>query len=87
MSTDAASDVPPDVSPDVSTDVTPDMSPDVFPDVSTDVTPDMSPDVSVVWFGVRRFEANASHGPLLNGQRVLLRGGCVHHDHGPLGAR
>jgi beta-galactosidase len=37
-------------------------------------------------FGVRSIEWSAVKGFLLNGQKVLLRGGCVHHDNGPLGA-
>ena len=37
-------------------------------------------------FGVRKLEWSAKAGLLVNGQRVLLRGGCIHHDHGVLGA-
>lgn len=37
-------------------------------------------------FGVRKLEWSAKTGLLVNGQRVLLRGGCIHHDHGVLGA-
>lgn len=37
-------------------------------------------------FGIRKLEWNAKTGLLINGQRVLLRGGCIHHDHGVLGA-
>ncbi len=37
-------------------------------------------------FGVRSIQFSAAAGFVLNGQPVLLRGGCVHHDCGPLGA-
>lgn len=36
-------------------------------------------------FGVRKIEYSPK-GFFINGQSVLLRGGCVHHDHGILGA-
>lgn len=37
-------------------------------------------------FGVRSLEFSADKGFLLNGEPTLLRGGCVHHDNGLLGA-
>ena len=37
-------------------------------------------------FGIRTIEVSATKGFLLNGERILLAGGCVHHDNGPLGA-
>ena len=37
-------------------------------------------------FGIRSIEFNAENGFLLNGKKVLLKGGCMHHDNGPLGA-
>lgn len=37
-------------------------------------------------FGIRSVVATAEKGLLLNGQPVLLRGGCVHHDNGLLGS-
>lgn len=36
--------------------------------------------------GIRSLAWSAKQGLLVNGQRVLLRGGCIHHDHGVLGA-
>lgn len=38
-------------------------------------------------FGIRKLEWDAQHGLCVNGRTVKLKGGCVHHDHGPLGAR
>ncbi len=37
-------------------------------------------------FGVRKIEIDAEHGFRLNGEALKLKGGCVHHDNGPLGA-
>ena len=37
-------------------------------------------------FGVREVTVDAKNGLRLNGRRVDLRGGCVHHDNGILGA-
>ena len=37
-------------------------------------------------FGIRTIEIDANEGLRLNNQPILLRGGCIHHDNGPLGA-
>ncbi|MFE3543154.1 glycoside hydrolase family 2 TIM barrel-domain containing protein [Nocardia sp. NPDC059177] len=37
-------------------------------------------------FGIRRIQIDPAHGLRINGQPVKLRGACVHHDNGPLGA-
>ena len=37
-------------------------------------------------FGVRTVTADMENGLRLNGKTVKLRGGCIHHDHGVLGA-
>lgn len=37
-------------------------------------------------FGIRTAEFDAEKGFLLNGEVVKLKGACVHHDNGPLGA-
>jgi len=37
-------------------------------------------------FGLRRIEVDAVNGFRLNGEVVKLKGGCVHHDNGPLGS-
>jgi beta-galactosidase len=37
-------------------------------------------------FGIRSIEFSAEKGFLLNGENVLLKGGCMHHDNGPLGS-
>ncbi|MCD8286593.1 MAG: glycoside hydrolase family 2, partial [Clostridia bacterium] len=38
-------------------------------------------------FGIRLATCNAATGFCINGQRVIIRGGCIHHDNGILGAR
>lgn len=37
-------------------------------------------------FGIRKLEWSAKAGLTVNGEIVKLRGGCIHHDHGVLGA-
>jgi beta-galactosidase len=37
-------------------------------------------------FGIRKIQFDANNGFLLNGKKVLLKGGCIHHDNGILGA-
>lgn len=39
-----------------------------------------------VRFGIRKLDWNAKIGLLVNGEETLLRGGCIHHDNGVLGA-
>lgn len=43
-------------------------------------------DTESIRFGVRNVEFTADRGLILNGQAVKLRGCCLHHDLGPLGA-
>ncbi|MFL6256094.1 MAG: sugar-binding domain-containing protein [Pyrinomonadaceae bacterium] len=38
-------------------------------------------------FGVRSISFDAAHGFRLNGETLKLKGGCLHQDNGPLGAR
>ncbi len=38
-------------------------------------------------FGIRRISFSVANGFQLNGKTVKLKGGCVHHDNGPLGAK
>ena len=37
-------------------------------------------------FGIRKIEWNENAGFQINGERVILRGACIHHDNGILGA-
>ena len=45
-----------------------------------------SDDVVEVPFGLRTLSWDADDGLMMNGQPLTLRGACVHHDNGPLGA-
>ncbi len=36
--------------------------------------------------GIRDVKIDAANGLLVNGKPVLLKGGCIHHDNGPLGS-
>jgi beta-galactosidase len=38
-------------------------------------------------FGIRTITVDAANGFRLNGQPLKLKGGCMHHDNGPLGAK
>ena len=38
-------------------------------------------------FGIRTISFDAENGFRLNGEAIELKGGCIHHDNGPLGAR
>ena len=42
-------------------------------------------DEESVLFGIRTVEADVKHGLRINGRSVKLRGGCLHHDNGPIG--
>ena len=43
-------------------------------------------DETVETFGIRRLELDAIHGLRINGKQVKLRGSCIHHDNGIIGA-
>ena len=42
-------------------------------------------DTESVLFGIRTIEADVKHGLRINGKEVKLKGGCLHHDNGPIG--
>ncbi|MDO5392220.1 MAG: glycoside hydrolase family 2 TIM barrel-domain containing protein [Eubacteriales bacterium] len=43
-------------------------------------------DTAVEHFGIREFRLDPVYGLRLNGEPIKLRGSCIHHDHGVLGA-
>lgn len=51
------------------------------------VTDEASVDDLEVVFGIRRLQLDARHGLRINGETVKLRGACLHHDNGIIGAR
>jgi beta-galactosidase len=61
-------------------------SPNLYKAVSKIVKNGQVIDEKKQTFGIRSIEFSAENGFLLNGEPVLLKGGCLHHDNGPLGA-
>ena len=53
----------------------------------THIIPNECPteDTESVLFGIRTIEADVKHGLRINGKAVKLKGGCLHHDNGPIG--
>ena len=53
----------------------------------THIVPNEHPteDTESVLFGIRTVEADVKHGLRINGKEVKLKGGCLHHDNGPIG--
>ncbi len=43
-------------------------------------------DEAITSFGVRTISVDPQNGLRINGEPLLLRGACIHHDNGPLGA-
>ncbi len=43
-------------------------------------------DTEQTTFGIRSITVDAEHGLRINGQPLKMKGGCIHHDNGPLGA-
>jgi beta-galactosidase len=43
-------------------------------------------DTEATTFGIRSISFSPEKGFLLNGEKVLLKGGCIHHDNGALGS-
>ena len=43
-------------------------------------------DTTESMFGIRKLELDPVNGLRINGEKILLRGGCIHHDNGPVGA-
>lgn len=50
------------------------------------LTVEFEGDTAELNFGIRTIECDAKRGFLVNGERVIIRGACIHHDNGLLGA-
>ena len=61
-------------------------SPNMY-ELRAKITVNGTSDTHTCEFGVRTINLHSKKGFLLNGKSVKLRGGCVHHDHGPIGAK
>ncbi len=60
--------------------------PHLYTCTTTVTAADSALDEAITTFGVRRLQLDARHGLRINGESVKLRGACVHHDNGPIGA-
>lgn len=54
--------------------------------VATVESDDGSHDEEATSFGIRTLQLDPFRGLQLNGKTIKLRGGCIHHDNGPLGS-
>jgi beta-galactosidase len=61
-------------------------SPYIYQAISDLISNDKIIDHVVTTFGIRSINITADKGFLLNGKPIELRGGCMHHDNGPLGS-
>ncbi|MES2774560.1 MAG: glycoside hydrolase family 2 TIM barrel-domain containing protein [Bacteroidota bacterium] len=62
-------------------------NPSLYKVVTTVYEDDVWQDEQETSFGIRSISFDATNGFRLNGKTVKLKGGCVHHDNGPLGAK
>ena len=61
-------------------------SPSLYKAIVTIKVGDVISDQTTTSFGIRSISFDARSGFLLNGEKVLLKGGCMHHDNGLLGS-
>ncbi len=61
-------------------------APNLYTAVSAVVITGRVVDIVTERFGIRTFSFDAKDGFKLNGRPMLLKGSCMHHDNGPLGA-
>lgn len=62
-------------------------TPDLYDAVTEIYENEVLVDKTITRFGIRSVTIDAVNGLRLNGKALKLKGGCVHHDNGPLGAR
>lgn len=61
-------------------------TPKLYTAVSEIIVNGKTVDISKTSFGIRSVSSSSAAGLLINGKAVKLKGGCVHHDNGVLGA-
>ncbi len=61
-------------------------SPNLYRLLVTFTAENQEVDVEEVTFGIRKLKWDQDQGISINGERVILRGACIHHDNGLLGA-
>ncbi|MCC5931133.1 MAG: DUF4982 domain-containing protein [Cyclobacteriaceae bacterium] len=62
-------------------------NPNLYTAVSEILKNDKVIDQTETSFGIRSISYDTEHGFRLNGEVLLMKGGCIHHDNGPLGAK
>lgn len=62
-------------------------SPSLYTVVTEIIENGIPVDRTTTKYGIRSISFNTKNGFLLNGKQIKLKGGCVHHDNGPLGAK
>lgn len=61
-------------------------TPELYTCVCRIVEDGQAVDCAETTFGIRKLRLDSRHGLRINGESVKLKGGCVHHDNGVLGA-
>lgn len=61
-------------------------SPSLYEVRTTVLSEDTILDSAQILFGIRQLQLDPRRGLRINGEAIKLRGACVHHDNGPLGA-
>jgi hypothetical protein len=61
-------------------------APHLYTLITTLTSGDVDIDSDTTTFGIRSLQLDTRHGLRINGETVKLRGACVHHDNGPIGA-
>jgi len=62
-------------------------SPNLYTNVTEIYVDNQMADRMETHFGIRSLKVDATYGFVLNGEAIKLKGGCLHHDNGPLGAK
>ena len=62
------------------------IAPNLYQVVFTVTSQNGAPDVTEITSGIRKLSVDSRHGLRVNGREVKLRGACIHHDQGILGA-
>ena len=63
-----------------------DLEPNLYQATVSLSAPGQEPDTTTQNIGIRKIEVTAAEGMKVNGRKVKLYGGCIHHDNGILGA-
>lgn len=64
-----------------------DIHPNLYQAVISVEAEGQSPDITVKNVGLRKIEVDSKNGLRINGRKLKLRGGCIHHDNSLIGSR